>query len=378
MKIAIYGTGMRAGFFFHKIMENKNIEIMYFVQSKVTVNSWNGYNVIPVEKIKWTDFEFLVIATDLYFDEIVRHIENTVGGDLPDKVIKYDVFEEKIWDFARNCTPYFSCKVCDNIVFISNSEDTVIPKTMYISGDVFSQHIIDVFFELAQKYCGYEINSMTGIFLDIGANIGTTSVYVKKKINDKLKVIGFEIAKQNYDMFRVNCIINRVEDIQVECLGLSDEKCMCRYNYGGRNSGGTRVKEISTDFSGNDDNTACMTTLDEYMLEHSIEAEAIDYIWMDTEGHESQIISGAMKTLMKKSIPLLQEYNPMDYIAQNTMEAYLTNIKNVYSSFICIDEYLKNDINVYSTDELERFTGEMLAIGVKQADLFFFSKGKGE
>ena len=53
-----------------------------------------------------------------------------------------------------------------------------------------------MFFELSNKYYGGQNKKY---FLDIGASIGTTSIYVKKKFGKDLCVIGFEQSKEKFD-----------------------------------------------------------------------------------------------------------------------------------------------------------------------------------
>ena len=117
-----------------------------------------------------------------------------------------------------------SYRVSGDLVFLAEAEDEVIPQAMYYSGNTYSAENIDAFFALTETYYGRGAGSpeSAGYFLDIGANIGTTSVYVEKRISQSLKIIGFEPGQSNYDLFRANCLLNHTKHIRVEHFGLSD------------------------------------------------------------------------------------------------------------------------------------------------------------
>ncbi|MBQ9361056.1 MAG: FkbM family methyltransferase [Lachnospiraceae bacterium] len=107
----------------------------------------------------------------------------------------------------------------EGITYIADSRDTVIPMMMYHTGENWAKEEIDFFFKSTSgDYC----KATGGIFIDIGANIGTTSIYVKEKVPG-LKVIGFEPGRENFDLFRANIIMNRMDGVTAEWMGLSDE-----------------------------------------------------------------------------------------------------------------------------------------------------------
>ena len=224
--------------------------------------------------------------------------------------------------------------------------------------------------DLTEKYYKDSERSGKGYFLDIGANIGTTSIYIKKKINENLHIIGFEAGRYNYDLFRVNCILNQVEDIKAELLGLSDSNTRKKYRYVSFNSGGSGITGDSAE--GSEISTIETMKLDDYLEENHIPAERIDYIWMDTEGHEYEIITGGFKTFKVKKIPLLQEFNAIHYIKAGTLDSYCKKIKTIYDYFMDVHEYMSGKINAIPIGQIYDFALTMEKEGKAQTDLFFF------
>ncbi len=372
MRIAVYGIGRVAQGFCNKVEDMKNIEILYFVQSKKTEDYFHNKKVISADEIDYSKIDNLIIASNIYYEEIIAYLKNLNNDyELNKDKVKSAADFPVVWEDIQRYMPYASCKVCKDIVYISSSEDDGIGGAMFKSGRNYPDDMIHVFFELAEKYYKTTKQPNKGYFLDIGANIGTTSIYIKKKIDNNLKIIGFEAGKSNYDLFRINCILNQVEDIRVELLGLSDSNIRKKYRYVAKNSGGSGI--VEDDFEGGVEiSTIDMMKLDDYLEKNYISSEEIDYIWMDTEGHEYEIITGGFKTLQAKKIPLLQEFNAVHYIGKRSLECYCEKIGSIYDYFIDVHEYMNGKINIIPIAQIYDFAKKMEKEGTAQTDLFFF------
>lgn len=372
MKIAIYGTGEVARSFCAMLEKrNEDVEIVYFMQTEKSLDTFLGKKVISLKKMEYADFDYLVIASNVYYQEMLTCLKNLNNGyeQYKGKVQKYDEWLPVKWEVIKSVMPYQSCKVCEDIVYVSLSQDEIIPRYMFETGRNFSDIMIDTFFRLTDEYFP-GLAKDRGYFLDIGANIGTTSIYVKKKINSSLQVIGFEPCKSNFDLFRVNCILNQAEDIRAEWIGLSNENIRKKYKYNIHNSGSSRI--VEDDAEGEFVSTVQVEKLDDYLKENDILPEDIGYIWMDTEGHESEILEGAAETLNARKIPLLQEFNPIEYHKNNTLNMYCKNIIGIYDNFLDVNEYMKGCKNIYMANQIYDFAMGMEEHGIVQTDLFFF------
>ena len=228
--------------------------------------------------------------------------------------------------------PYRSAVVNPSISYIYSRTDIVIGKKMMYSGKNYSEELINAFFDLTDKY--YSSKKRTGIFFDIGANIGTTSIYVKKVLNPMFRVIGVEAGEQNYRVCKANCILNGVGDIDIVHVALGENKGEGKYFYSSRNPGASRIVK-SEAIALEDVN---IMRFDDLCTDMRISAIDIDYIWMDTEGFESKIIAGAIGVLSSGNIPMLQEFNPEAY---DDWDRYKSNIGNCYTNFIDMDEFIR-------------------------------------
>ena len=379
MKVAVYGTGNYALRLIKYLEETKfrtnimnqqqwSYEIVYFVESNPKKNSFLDKKVICARDINWSDFDFLVIAIKGY-EEIIAYLK--------DEIESYEQNIKKVVhsvEFTYNMRgPYSTYPYqCVNVnkgelKFLYNTKDRIVSEAMLATGRAYPDDLIDLFFSLTRQYYG----ERRGVFLDIGANIGTTSIYVKKIVNPELRVIGIECGKENYNLFRINCILNNAEDIEIEEIGFSNYNGTGKYIYNETNSGNSCVINESINQRNLDD--VSLTTLDEYIKDKNIGSGDIGYIWMDTEGHESEIIEGAKNTLSNSRIPLMQEFNYRDYIKKGLFDSYLNNIGKIYTSFIDARYYLKsNEMIIKNVYELKDYSEWMNNSGREQTDLFFF------
>lgn len=212
---------------------------------------------------------------------------------------------------------------------------------MVVSGVNWASEDIANFIKISDQrhYKGAEPE--TGIFLDIGGNIGTTSIYCKKKLKSDLKYIAFEPILENAKLFAANAAINGLKDIIVEQIALSNcsrEKAamhIAHDNWGGSGmvvGAGNQISE-----SGGDEIVATIT-LDSYLSEHHISAKDIKYIWIDVEGHEPEVLEGAAQLYNGLAIPTCLEFNQNHYMAVGSYEKMVTMLSKYFSGFFVCEQ----------------------------------------
>lgn len=364
MRIAIYGTGNYAMHLMKEIEGTEEVEIAYFVESTKSKDSFAGREVISSKDFGFDDFDKLVVAYHDY-NEIISYLkEHRLDYEVnKDKIVDMIAFVPSLKESRTDIIPYKSISLSCGLKYVYANGDLGIGGAMATFDENFSEKLINAFFEMTDKYYGKK--NREGYFFDIGANIGTTSIYVKKKCNPKLHVIGIEAGKDNYDLFRVNCILNKCEDIVAVNKGIGETEGKGTFHYNPVNPGGSAVLADTTCTGEMID----IISLKKYCDDNKIGADSIDYIWIDTEGFEAAIIEGAKDILKHHTIPLIHEYNPGAYRANGQLDRYYETISEIYSSFIDADEYMvgKEDVR-HSISELPEWTEKMQKI---QADLFF-------
>jgi len=150
---------------------------------------------------------------------------------------------------------------------------------------------------------------------DIGANIGCYSLYAAKM---GIKVIAFEPSAFNYFALCKNIEINKLDDdIMALNIAFANSTKLGYLNISNSEIGGAislfgeqndRIKSIGKEFNVMFKQGALSFTIDDFMAHFN--PPAPNYIKLDVDGTEAQIIEGASKTLSGKGlISLLVEFS---------------------------------------------------------------------
>lgn len=302
MNIAIYGTGHQANTLVEYLSDNHNeISISCFVESKKTKELFWGYPVIEPNDLKNYSFNYIVIAIEKY-EEILQYLKNNYLDEyisLEHQVISvirfYKLIGNKNWRM-----PYHSTILNNGLSYVYTSEDMYIGRQMLESGVNFAEWQILLFFELVDNFYGKK--ERNGYFFDIGANIGTTAIYAKK-IKPLLKIYAIEAGQNNFDLLRVNCILNHMDDIKTVQIALGNTCGENSYYYCINNPGGSGFYDLEREekshittldkFILEGEEKVHITTLDKFIVDSNISPNEIDYIWMDVEGYEAKIIEAS-------------------------------------------------------------------------------------
>ncbi len=278
----------------------------------------------------------------------------------------------KLMGLARETMPYVSVEA-DGLVFFFKNTDHSIIDAMVVDKKVWSSDEMDYIL----GYC--KTNSIQpGIVIDIGANVGTSIVYLRNKLGAESSYYAFEPVRENYDILAANCAVNGFHDINVYNLGISDAKRECRLEINPGNMATCKIAGTDDDglvFRKDDGSyvgeTASFTTIDEFMSENKIKSGSTVLFWIDVEGHEPEVFKSGMDTFRNCDPLLFMEFNPKLYKHNGTYDSFISNIKECFGAFIC---YEKADHQKYAfrdIDEIDKVADEN---GMEQCNLLLVKK----
>lgn len=182
-------------------------------------------------------------------------------------------------------------------------------------------------------------------FIDIGANLGYMSINASKIVGPKGKIISFEPDNTIYNLLENNIFLNNVENIKLNKIGLSNYNGEASFNIA-TESGLSRLENKNNNLEGlilQTKTTIKVNTLDSYILDNNLTNLKIHMIKIDVEGHELNILQGAINLLKDSKPIIILEINPGALI-QNDLS--LTNIFDFLNSL----EYDSFFINSHSAD----------------------------
>lgn len=151
------------------------------------------------------------------------------------------------------------------------------------------------------------------IIFDIGANIGQTAFNMsltqqKKGLNPL--VYAFEPYPRTFHKLEANKILNPNIFMNTYNLALGEQKGILHMTqHSPRNSGGYRMTDNSKEGI-----SVPVTTLDQFVQKQNI--SQVDFIKIDVEGFEVQVLNGAKLTLEKFKPILVFEYSMENILAQ--------------------------------------------------------------
>jgi len=142
--------------------------------------------------------------------------------------------------------------------------------------------------------------------IDIGANLGITTVAIAKTIRRVGKLHSFEPVPEYFDILKDNVSSNGLENVKVYELAVTDQVGRAPFYQKELSSGivfeeGAKTFEVPT------------TTIDRFLTAERI--GRMDLINMDCEGSELLVLKGAKETLSKNKVKIFCEIHH-DFLKQ--------------------------------------------------------------
>ena len=137
------------------------------------------------------------------------------------------------------------------------------------------------------------------IIFDIGANIGSTSLYFSK-LNPQAKIHSFEPNGKTFNRLLENIQLNNCSIISTHNLGFGEAKREVKlYEVDEHNPGMNRILPENTNFPFT---IIKIDTIDDFCRLNTI--DKIDFIKIDVEGYEYSVLAGGIN-IIKNSKPLI-------------------------------------------------------------------------
>lgn len=195
----------------------------------------------------------------------------------------------------------FRCELDDHVVHLNPRDRTITPAILakgHWNRDELEQAVT-----VLQRHGALRDG---GLFVDVGANIGTQSIYAMKT-GAFAGVHAFEPAPDNVALFRKNMEENAfVDRVRLVEAGVSDAAGTATlhfhpHNYGGHSleAGSLRRDAGSREID--------VTTLDAALAQAGVTPADIGLVWIDVEGHEAAVVAGAA-SLIAARVPIVFEF----------------------------------------------------------------------
>jgi FkbM family methyltransferase len=238
------------------------------------------------------------------------------------------------FDAARQVTPAIVASAGAHTYLLSTA-DKSLGRATFSAGE-YEMNVMRSAVDLIAEEMGQD--PVRGkVFLDIGANVGTTSVPAAAGWGAS-RVIAVEPSPDNLKLLRCNVILNDVDDL-VTCVhgAISTAGGSVALELSDSNSGDHRVR-VSDE--GGDYGEAARTTvtvpsfgLDELLQILGMEQSAVGLMWVDTQGHEGQVLASATG-LLAAGCPAVIEYWPYGLERAGGLEILHSVIESSFTTVI--------------------------------------------
>jgi len=186
--------------------------------------------------------------------------------------------------------------------------------------------------------------------IDIGANIGETLLNFAK-VNSTGHCLGFEPVPYIFEKLKHNIGLNNFKNITIENLAISDiEEDLSFYFPTNNNSGGISLSKSNEKA----DQIVKAITLDSYVEDKKL--DSIDFIKIDVEGFEYNVLKGAKQTIIKYRPKMFIELGNNILLRQGSssqqvvkfLESYSYQITNVNTQAIVLstDNFIDSHFDI--------------------------------
>lgn len=214
---------------------------------------------------------------------------------------------------ADRYTPYLAT-VADGALFLVKTEDK------HIGRSLFAKQGRGEFLVIGRAVAAIEgllgPNAIAhGTFVDVGANIGTTTIPAVLSHGFE-SAVAIEPEPENVRVLRLNVLANDLEGrVKVLPVAVSNQVGQSELVVNRERGGKHWIATDRSKLKRKSRAKSTILTVETVTLDHLVETEVIDagaigLLWMDAEAHEGHILEGA-SSLLARGIPLVFEWNPV-------------------------------------------------------------------
>lgn len=233
-----------------------------------------------------------------------------------------------IYPWDKRSKDYFDVVIeYDRDLYICVNSSSYIEWHIFFYG-YYEKEIIDLFKRLFKK---------DFYAFDVGANIGTHTLIMSSLAGENGKIIAIEPHPKIFGKLIENLSINRITNIQaLQCAlsDLSENSILYSFAEGKPNKGISSLGYLCD--NANKIKIQCKT-LDEIMVEKKL--SKLDFIKIDVEGYEYNVLIGAKNSIQKYRPYILFEYDEANW---NTLGQDLNSVKRFFSEIYYSLYVIKN------------------------------------
>lgn len=224
-------------------------------------------------------------------------------------------FDDRMRFFAEaaEVTPFLGVVDTNGSKFIVPTSDEAVGRSLFVKRSRGEYRTLEA--ALAGLDAAGRAKRLNGTtFLDIGANIGTTTIAAlllnRGGSSPFAGAIACEPEPGNVRLLKLNALLNDVDQrVRVLPVALSDKLGTGRLLLHPTNAGAHSVRTGKMETKGFEEIGVEQETFDHLVERGLVDPEAIGLVWMDVQGHEGHVLKGA-ESLVSRGVPVVFEFYP--------------------------------------------------------------------
>lgn len=157
--------------------------------------------------------------------------------------------------------------------------------------------------------------------VDVGANIGEWTLQMADAVGPSGRVIAIEPIPHLAEALQKSALANNMRHVSIAAVALSEDEGQAEFSVERANTGGSRLGRYARDKGEFDTITVRLETLDGLIARSGV--GRVDFIKVDVEGFELEVLRGARATLAKHRPPMYLELGAEDVAKRPHLVALL-------------------------------------------------------
>jgi FkbM family methyltransferase len=250
--------------------------------------------------------------------------------------------------------------------FLLLRDSVITPYSIATSG--FQREELD----LVLAWCERLGRPRGGVFLDVGANVGTTTLLAMRS-GWFDRAICVEPAPENLELLRLNVETNRFGSrVQIFPVAASRAAGAAKLMMSDDNFGDHRLRSQAVSSAPRRTSLDVpVLSLDAVLESAQMSPSEVSCVWVDTQGHEGFVLAGATR-LIDAGVPFCIEFWPTAYQETGCLEEVLEIVESRFDGFVDLGEGVGGEAR--DANEVRELADRLRGVGT-HTDLFLFPRG---
>jgi FkbM family methyltransferase len=263
------------------------------------------------------------------------------------------------FEMMRGLTPVAAVD-CEGLRYFVSTRDRSLGRVVYLTGS-YEPEMIDMAVRLLREVTGVADPLRDRRVVDVGANIGTSIIPLVNG-HGAAGGIAVEPEPENFRLLQINLLTNgladRVHAVHAAASNISGtaDLELSPSNFGDHRIRASELAVLTADNDAYGESrrptiSVPVRPLDEILTVEGIDLGQVGLLWVDTQGHEGQVLAGATR-LLKHGVPACIEFWPYGLRRSDGLELLTASVAEHFSSAIDLRATLeeRRRVQIAATD----------------------------